>query len=184
MGKLSAKSKIYILCAVWVALVLLMFLYLFNILDASNQKIIASFSDQQYNLNLLQAQQASYKLAQDDLDKVTKEQYTPDQLFSKDVTLVNEVKTLEDLGTEENVQLTITGLSGTLSTLQQAPSQSQVYQVPYNLMLQGTLDNCLAFMERLEHLQFITSVPTMSINSIDSNTVEINLNAYFYLRNP
>lgn len=178
----SFKTKIYILCAIWLALIPLMFLLLFTILDNSNAGLVQNFSEQQHDLAVLQAEQESFKQANSDLHKVTTEKYQPDDLFSKDVTFVNELKTLEALGQVSNIQLQITGISGTVKSVPKAPSTlSTLYQISYGLSLSGSLNNCLSFMEHLEHLPFATTISGMTIGASDGQ-VAISLNGYFYIK--
>ena len=182
MNHLKAKYKIYIVCFVWVVLVAAMFWYGFKIIDQSNAILVSSFADQQHKLAVLQAQQQSYKQATSDLTKVQNEKYPPDQLFSKDTTLVHELETLEALATSTNVNMTVNGLSGTIKDFHPAPTKSSIFEVSYGLSLTGSLNDCLAFLEGLEHLQFVTVSKSLSLNSVDSDKVDINLSAYFYLR--
>lgn len=182
MNHLKAKYKIYIICLIWVVLVAAMFLYGFKIIDHSNTVLVSSFADQQHKLAVLQAEEQSYKQATSDLTKVQNEKYQPDDLFSKDTTLVNELQTLEALATTTNVTMTVNGLSGTVKSAQVAPTKSTIFQIPYGIALTGTLDNCLAFLEGIEHLKFVTVSRSLSLNAADSGNVAINLSAYFYLR--
>lgn len=99
MNKLSAKNKIFIVAAVWLALVLSMFFYFFNILDNSNQQIVLAMSDQQKNLNLLSAEKQSFIKGQQDLQALQGKSNQPQDFFSQDVTLVSEIEVLENWGT-------------------------------------------------------------------------------------
>jgi hypothetical protein len=177
----SAKNKIYLVCAVWIFLCGLMFFYLFTILDKSNEKLVNGFAEQLHQTEVLQAEQESYKQANADLNKVKTEKYQPEDLFSKDVSLVNELKTLENLGLQSNIKLEISGLSGTVQTAPKAGTKSNIRQIPYGLTLTGSLNNCIAFMETLEHLKFVTTINSLTVTT-GSDIVNINLSGLFYLR--
>lgn len=182
MGNLSAKNKIYVLVATWVVGIALLFLYGFPILDASNETLVNKHAEQQRSLATLQAEVESFKQAQSELDKVVKQKYSPEDLFSQDVSLVQELRTLEELGQKHSVTVSIGGLSGTLKSAQKAKTLSEVFMVPYSLSISGPYENTIAFLEHIEHLRFITTVNSLSMSAISDNEVSLNLNAVFYLR--
>lgn len=182
MNKFSAKNKIILACVIWVAISALMFMFLFKILDTSNQAIIDSYAVQEQKLNVLLAEQQSYLKANEDLNTVSQERYQPDDLFSKDVSLVNELATLENLSQNFNVKMTISGLSGTINTAKKAATKSEIYQIPYSLTLSGTLNDCEAFLESLENLKFVTTTSSLTVTTASDGKVLINLNAFFYLK--
>lgn len=182
MGNLSAKNKIYALTVSWVVMIVLLFLYGFPILDSSNEVLVTKYAEQQRTLATLQAEVESYKQAQSELDKVAKQKYSPEDLFSQDVSLVQELRTLEELGRRHNVSLSIGGLSGTLRNAQRAKTLSEVFMIPYSLSVSGSFENTIAFLEHIEHLRFITTVNSVSMGAISESEVSMNLNAVFYLR--
>lgn len=182
MNNLSAKNKIYMLVVGWFVCCVLVFMYGFSFLDNSNESLVTKHADQQKKLAMLQAEIESYKQAQVELDKVAKQKYRPDDLFSQDVSLVNELKNLEDLAKMHNVGLVIGGLSGTLRNAQKAKTQSEVFTVPYSLYVTGSYQDVAAFLENIEHLRFITTVNSVSITSLSNNDIAMNLTALFYLR--
>ncbi len=177
----SFKIKIYFVCALWVILVFVMFAYLFNIFDNSNMAVVTDFAKQQHDLALLRAQQESFKQANSDLKKVESQKYKPEDLFSKDVTFVNELRILESLGEQTGVQLQITGISGTVKSVPKAPTLSPLYQIAYGFSITGSLDNCLAFLQHLEHLPFSTTVSSLSV-SPGSDNVSMSLSGLFYIK--
>jgi hypothetical protein len=178
----SSKNKIYLLCVAWVAGCVIMFLYVFKILDNSNQKLVDSFADQQQSLEVLQSQQESYKQANADLAKVQTEKYEPQDLFSQDITLVDELKTLETLSKKANVNMTLSGISGTVKGAQRAPTESGLFQIPYTILITGTLNDCVSFLQSLEHVKFVTTVPSLTLNSGTNNSVSINMTGFLYIR--
>jgi len=182
MGNFSAKNKIYVLIAGWVVVIALLFLYGFPILDISNEALVNKHAEQQRTLATLQAEVESFKQAQSELDKVLKQKYSPEDLFSQDVSLVQELRTLEELGQRYNINMTIGGLSGTLRSAQKAKTLSEVFMIPYSLSVTGSYENTIAFLEHIEHLRFITTVNSVSMGAISENEVSMNLSAVFYLR--
>jgi len=182
MPKTSYKNKIFVVVALLLVISASMFLYFFHIIDNSNHLLVTTFADKQHSLEVLQAQEESFRQANSDLTKVLAEKYQPGDLFSQDVTFVNELKVLEDLGTSMNVKLDITGISGTIKTAQKATSLSNLVQIPYSVTVEGTLTNCLMFLESAEHLKFATIIPSMELSSGGDNDVIINLTGFFFLK--
>ena len=182
MRNTSAKNKIYVICAVWIGLALLMFLYAFKILDKSNAALVANYSTQQHNFEVLKAEQNSYQQAKAELEKVKLEQYQPEDFFNTDVQLVEQLKTVEALGNSYNVQIILSGISGTIRTAVKAKTQSDLYQIPYSITLTGNFNDVLEALEAIEHLPFVNTLSNVSMGSGGGDTVTINLSAMFYLR--
>ncbi len=182
MNSLTAKNKIYALAAVWLVLVVGMVMYGFPILDRSNEALVTKHNDQQKRLASLEAEVASYNQAQSELDKVTKQKYLPDQLFSRDISLVKELRTLEDMGLEHGVNVIIGGLGGTVKNAQKAKTQSELYIIPYSITVTGNFDNSIQFLQHMENLRFITTINSVSVSALSGNEVSFNMNASFYLQ--
>lgn len=182
MNKLSAKNKIFALLAVWIVLSALMFGYFFNFLDKSNQLALASIAGKNKDLAQLKAERESYKQAQADLDKLDQKAYLPESFFSQDISLVNEIRTLEDLSKKLNVDMRLSGISGTVNTAAKAKTITPIVIVPYSLGLTGDFFQIVDFVESLENLAFITNVSALSISAADKGLVNANLSALFYLK--
>lgn len=182
MGKYSAKNKIYLGILVWLVLVGSMFGYFFGIINTSNTAVIQKIADGKKQLKLLQVQLSSFNLAKQDLKTLKEQPYQPDNFFSRDVTLVNEIKTLEGLGQKYNVQLSIGGVSGTINNAPKAKTQGSIVFIPYSLTLTGPLSNAVDFIETLENLSFVTNVDNVNISGAGGGDVNVSLAAYFYLR--
>lgn len=182
MGKFSVKNKIVLIIVAWLMLSCVMFFYLFSILDASNNNSLLAMDQQNKELAVLNAERDSYNNAKADLDKISKEQISPDSFFSKDVALVNEIKTLESWAQKLNVQMQLSGVSGTINTLPKAKTATSIGTVPYSVNLVGSFTDIVNFIEVLENLNFITNINTLSISALDKGQVSLNLSAFFYLR--
>ena len=170
------------LTAAWLLVSLSMFFYFFNILDSQNLKTQKLMASDRSSLLVLQQEDQSFKDAQADLNKMATQPYQPDNFFSKDIALVDEIQTLEDLSAKYNLQMTISGVSGTAAAAPLAQTATPIALVPYGLSLTGTLPDLVDFMENLENLQFVTTITTVSINSGDKGQVNANLAGDFYLR--
>ncbi|HVY67690.1 MAG TPA: hypothetical protein VHA30_02250 [Patescibacteria group bacterium] len=180
---MSAKNKIVLLAVLWLVLGCAMFLYFFQILDNANLKTVADMADQQKKLATLQAQGNGYKKAQDDLAQFAQEPYQPADFFSKDVTLVKEIQTLEDLGQRYGVDMQLSGLSGTVDSASKAPTtRTGIVSVPYSINLTGDFNSVVEFIEHLENLSFITNATGLTVSAASGGQVNANLTAMFYLQ--
>lgn len=182
MRKFSAKNKILMLSVVWIILSGLMLAYFFNFLDISNQRALDSLARQKSDLVQLQAERESFKQAQADLDRLNKQPYQPGDFFSQDVSLVNEIKTLENLSQQRQVTMLLSGISGTVLTAPKAKTITPIVMVPYGISLNGSFPQVINFIESLENLPFITNVANVSVSAADKGQVSANLNAFLYLK--
>ncbi len=182
MKKLSAKNKIIILLLAWLILTAAMFSQLFKILDSQNQATLDSMAQERKDLVLLQDQDASYKKAQADLQELDGKNYQPEIFFTSDISLVNEIQTLEGLATKYNLKMQLSGVAGTIGTLTNAGTITAIGVVPYGITLNGDFYQVVNFIESLEHLSFITNPTDLSIRAADNGNVSANMTANFYLK--
>jgi Tfp pilus assembly protein PilO len=179
---MSAISKIYLTLIIWLGLCVFMFVYGFNILGASNSQALADISRQKSQLLALEAQQQSYLLSQKDLQQMQGEKIQPEDFFSVDITLVKEIETLENLGKSLGVQLSLNGISGTVSTLPKGAAEVELYTLPYSIGVSGSLQKTVDFIETLENLDFITTLNSLSLDSSGDGNVSASMGANFYIR--
>ena len=182
MGKFSAKNKIFTLLTVWLLLTFCMFFYLFGILDMSNLRTLEGMDQQKKDLAALNAERQSYIQAKGDLDDLAKKSIQPEDFFSKDITLVNEIRTLEGWGNKLGVQMTLSGVSGTINSVPKAKTITPISMVPYSINLTGSFSQAVDFIEVLENLNFITNINNIGISAGDNNQVTLSLGANFYLK--
>lgn len=182
MGKISAKNKIFILLSVWLVFSMVMFLYFFGILNASNSNYVENLTQKNKDLAVLNAERESYIQARDDLARIEKEEIKPDNFFSKDTSLVNEIKTLEGWAKKLELQMQLAGVSGTINTLPKAKTLSSIGTVSYSVNLLGSFTQVVNFIEVLENLNFITNINSLSISSSTNGLVNMSLSANLYLK--
>lgn len=180
--RLSAKNKIIIIGILLVVLSLLNFTYFFKILDASNQKILDSMAKDKKGLAVLLAEQQSEAQAQYDLQELAKKPLQPEDFFSRDITLVNEIKILENLEEKLGVKMSLSGVSGTIKSAAPANTVTPLVVIPYNIGVTGSLNRVVDFIETLENLNFVTNVSNISLSSADQGNVSAGMTASFYLR--
>ena len=182
MKKTSAKNKIILLSLAWLILSAMMFLYFFKLLDGQNQATLDSMAKERKDLVLLQAQDQSYKLAQADLQELAGKTYQPADFFTSDTSLVNEIQALQNLADKYNLQMGLSGISGTIQTLSNANTVTPIAVVPYGISLSGNFFQAVNFIESLENLSFITNPTDISIGAGDSGNVTVGMSANFYLK--
>jgi hypothetical protein len=182
MKNFSAKNKIIFLALGWLILSFAMFIFFFKIMDHRNQQTLDSMAEERKALVVLQAESDSYKKAQADLDQLSGMAIQPDNFFSSDINLVNEIKTLEALSQKYNVQMQLSGVSGTINSAPKANTVTPIVVVPYSISLNGDLSSAVNFIENLENLSFITNVSSLAINAADKGLVHVSLAANFYLK--
>ncbi|MDR3642664.1 MAG: hypothetical protein P4L74_03500 [Candidatus Doudnabacteria bacterium] len=181
MGKMSAKNKIIILLIVWIMSGALMLGYFFKILDGQNLQTLNDMGQERLTLAVLQAEDQSFKEAQSDLQKLAREPKQPADFFSSDITLVKELVILENMQPKYGVQMTLSGVSGTINNLPSAPTASPIVVVPYSISLSGSLGQVVNFLEALENAPFVTDINGLSVSVGGQNSVNLNLAANFYL---
>ena len=178
----SAKNKIFFYLFVWVVLCSGMFFWVFKNMTVSNQASLDETMTLKKEEALLEAQKQSFIQAKNDLAKLKSYEIQPEDFFSKDVTLVNEIRRLEAVSQTLSLNTTFSGISGTLKTAVKAPTKSSIVKIPFNINTKGTLANTVAFMEYLENLEFMTSVNLASVSSAGEGEVNASFSAAFYLK--
>lgn len=178
---MKVKSKIYISLTVWLALCLFMFMYGLKFFDKSNRAALGKISEQNKELVVLRAQQESYRLAQKDLDEIAQAKYQPSELFSKDVTLVDEIEYLESLEEKLGVKLTLSGISGTFDSSKKKTPGS-LFTIPFSVSVNGPLNNVVDFIETFENLEFASRLNSLSISSGDPGLVNVSTGANLYIK--
>ena len=175
------RHKIYIALTIWLGLTGMAFGYAFKLLDTSNRSLNSEISQEQRSLALLEAEQNSYKLAREDLEKLRGQPDQPENFFSQDITLVNEIRTLENITKLNNVTLSLSGLSGTTKNASSAKVRSNLVRIPYSLGLSGNFADVINTLETIENLPFITELTNISVSSTGNGSVSAGSTAYFYL---
>ncbi len=182
MPLMKAKNKIILALVCWAVISVLMFFYFFNILDQSNKKTLNTMALQRIDLVNLKVERESYRLAKEDLDDLAKKSYQPTGFFSKDISLVTEIKTLEALGQQMGVTMQLTGVSGTADTAAKAKTITDLAVIPYSIYLSGPLGKVVKFIEAVENLSFVTKTEDLAINAGEDGNVIAVLGASFYIK--
>jgi|GEM_PF-1517235 len=179
---ISAQYKVYAAAVAWLILCAVMFTYGFGILDASNSKTVLEIAEQKSSLTTLENERNSFIKAKQDIAQMESQALQPKDLFSRDVTLIKEIQTLEGWADQLGLTLNLTGVSGTIKTAPKAKTLTDIYTLPYSINVAGPYTQAVKFLEVLEHLSFITNISALSVSAGSGNAVSITLNASFYLK--
>lgn len=178
----NSKNKIYILIAAFILACGLLFGYGFSIFQKATDSIALRIYEKAKEYKALEAEQRSYEAGKIDLAKLEKMEFKPSDLFSQDTRLVKEIKGLEAMADENNLEL-IVSISGTsLETKKVKESNSNIFLFPYSMSLSGKYSDLIKFMQEIEHAPFVTYVDNISISAIGENSVRAILNASFYIK--
>lgn len=181
MKRISHKNKIFALLTVYILGCLVLFSYGFGVLDNGNATAATAVNDKRKQLNDLENEQRSFQLGSQDLQTLAQKPYQPANFFTKDVRVVNEIKTLEALGSDNGLDFVLS-VSGTASSgTKTLGVGGDIYSIPYTMTLTGPFAGAVTFLEQMEQLSFVSSVQSVSITALDAGRVRTTLNALFYI---
>lgn len=181
-NKLSAKYKIYIAVAGFFVVSGLFFGYLYSILQKSSETIALRIFEKDKEYKSLQSEQLSYEAGKKDLAELEELPTKPADLFSQDVRLVKEIKTLEDLAKGSSLTMTFS-ISGTAAEAKKAPkSIANIYFVPYVMNVTGSYQNIVRFMEQVEYVPFVTHFQEVSMTALEGGEVRGSFVGNFFIK--
>jgi hypothetical protein len=178
---MTPLKKIYILAGCWLVLTIAVFSFVAPRLSASMISLENSHEAQIKKLQDVTAQVDALQKIQDDLAKAAKQDVKPSDLFTSDIRLVNEIKSIEQFAAKSNVAESLT-VTGTADKAQVVPGASGLIMVPYTIVLKGTFPGAVNFMRYLENAYFMSPVNAYSMlyNEQGSITATILTNFYLY----
>ncbi|MCL5775148.1 MAG: hypothetical protein M1333_02960 [Patescibacteria group bacterium] len=176
-------TKIYVTLAVWAFLTVGMFVYGFKIVENSNTQAQAKLDTLNSELSALQAERDSFNKAKKDLDTLASKDMQPEDFYSKDTTLVNEIRFFEGLADRVGIKMQLSGPSGTSQTAPKAKSLSgEIILVPLNISVSGPFPKVLEFAQAMENLPFATQTNGFTLSTLSATEVSANFVGSFYLR--
>ena len=95
---------------------------------------------------------------------------------------MKELIILENLSQKLNVDMAISGVSGTVNSAPKAKTITSVVTVSIGFGLKGNLRSVMDFVETLEHLNFVVNVSGISLSAGEGDTVSASLSAGLYLK--
>jgi Tfp pilus assembly protein PilO len=160
-----------------------MFGFIYPKFDSKNQALVDELNTKKAEFDNLQSERKSFELGQRDLKQMATRPYQPQDLFKTDKFLVEAVEQLEQGARESDVEFTLQVSSVSTTTAVKPPkTASGLIAIPYSMEVKGSFANVVSFMERTEHMPFITHVEAVEIRAAANKTVLGSLRAQFYIR--
>lgn len=182
MNSLNSKTKTILLLAAFVLFAVGMFFFGYGIMADRNQIVSDDIAKRRVELEILQREQKSFEQGKKDLAQLASSQYPPENLFSKDTRVVNEIQRLEEAAQRYSLDLTI-GVTGNTKTAEPVPGTSSgLNAVPYTMTLNGGFGNALLFMQMAERMPFISHAQNLSITVSTGSDTRTVITSEFYLK--
>jgi|GEM_PF-2409468 len=161
---MNVTKKIYGIIFTWLVITVAVFYFILPRLANSLIALQKSHQSQIAQYNDLQAQIQSLYAMQQDLDQLSKASVKPDDLFTSDVQLVNEIQHIESIAKSTGNDLKIS-ITGTAKDAQPYRSYSKLYAVPYTISLTGPFPATLAFLHYFENSYFVSPPTAIDISN-------------------
>jgi Tfp pilus assembly protein PilO len=182
MHQLSYQYRIYIAAAIFAVFAVVVVVFGYGFFDSRNEALAEQAAVTKQAYENAQAEQKSYEQGKRDLATLEKKDLKPLELFSQDVTVVDKIADLEAKAKAEQISFTLQ-VSGTRSDAAPLPGTiSSLLIVPYTMNVAGSYEQVLRFLERVEHVNFATSVKGITISAQKGNQVRALITAEFYIQ--
>lgn len=183
---MNYKLKIIIgaIGAAVVAVVLFMFIY--PMFGRSNDALALQLEERKKEYENLNSEKRSIEQGQKDLDTISRRVTQPQDLFSSDQTLVEEVRTLESIAEFHNLELEL-DVSGTVAEAVPVPNtNSGLISITYAIELEGSYNSLVEFLDAFEQLPFVSHISEMKVQSVIAENqvqgVRAQLTAEFFIK--
>jgi hypothetical protein len=177
---MSINQKIGIHVLVWVVLTAFAFMYLFPFAVKGITDLQIKYAKQIIALNELRDNAKSLQRMQQDINSMEKHEVQPEQFFTSDLQLVNEIKRVEAIAAASNLTLGLS-LAGTTDKAANYPSASGVSQVPLTMLLRGTFPDSIRFLKAFENSPFIAPVNGISFTKGEEGFVNMTVVSNFLI---
>lgn len=182
MAKLSSRIKLFISIAVFAIFAALMFSFGYGILDSRNQDRLDVVNKKNLELLVLEREQQNFEQGKRDLASLKEQPYPPQDLFSKDTRVVNEIRELEALANRYSLDFSLQ-VAGSSATAPKAVGVSaNLLQVPYSVTVTGGFNNILKYIEASEHTTFINQGYALTIAAVANGETRAVISSQFYLK--
>ncbi|MEZ4180382.1 MAG: hypothetical protein R3B41_02630 [Candidatus Doudnabacteria bacterium] len=182
MSQLSAKSKVIILLVGFVIFAVLMFFLVYPYFDKRNKDILAQINTKKLDLIILEREQKNFKQARTDIEDLRSKDYPPQELFSRDTKVVKEIKVLEGIANDYNLDFSLQVNGGVEDFKPVEGLTSELFIVPYSVTLEGAYNNVLKYLGSAQKTSFINHTTVVSIRAIEDGLVEAIIESNFYLQ--
>lgn len=181
MNKFNSQTKIYLLLTVWLVLVLFSVFYGFGLVNSVNQIKLNDIQAKKKEQLELEAEQKSYLSGKADLELLAKKTIQPEDFFSKDTSLVREIRELEAAAKRHSLELNFS-IAGTSKVLTKAKTKGELLIAPYSLGLTGNYSGLLGFLKEVEDLNYITYINNINLQTSGANKASLSAGANFFLK--
>ena len=164
---MNMTKKIILHVALWLGVTGLCFGYIFPKAIAQIRDLQFAHAKQLVALNELRDYARSLQRMEQDLDKLSKEQVQPEQLFTSDLKLVREIQEIEKIAAQTNNDQMKLSLSGTAEKAPAYPGASGLSQIPFTITLTGSFPDALRFIEGLENTYFVAPINAVSFTLVE-----------------
>ena len=178
---MNINQKITWYLLVFLAITAAIFFFLAPMFESNLYSLQGKYQDQENQLSALTAQASSLRQIQDDFSKINQMSVKPVDLFSTDVSLVEQFKYIENLATVTNVNLEL-AITGTADNAQSIKNvKSKLITIPYTIKVQGNFPNIINFIKNFENSYFISPISGLAITK-DTTGLGATILSNVYLR--
>ncbi len=129
----------------------------------------------------LRQEQTNIQLAKQDLSEMAAKPLQPEDFFSRDTSLVAEIKNIESITSKLELDATLS-VSGTSKSGLKISESKDLVGIPFALTLTGHYADLVRFMEYMENAASLTAVRSLTLGVADSQTVSASLSGSFYIK--
>lgn len=182
MSNLNYKTKTILIIVGFILFAVGMVWFGFGIIGNKNQATADEIAKKRIELGLLEKEQKSLEQGKKDLAQLASSTYPPENLFSKDTRVVNEIQRLEEASKQAGVELNIS-VTGTQKTAEKVKGvSSDLITIPYTITLNGSFANELTFMQYMEHMPFITHADDITIIVSSADKTKMLIRSKFFIK--
>jgi hypothetical protein len=181
MNFISYKRKVYFSLLILLALAVALFGYIYGLVDLTNQSIADEATARQVQYITMQSEQQSYEAGKRDLAVLSEKPYQPSAFFSRDTSLVKEIRTLEMLANQLQINFGLQIAGNVTSAPKIKDTIGEIRAIPSTMVLEGSFENVTQFLDSMEQLHFVIQVKAITITATEGNRIKAVANSIFYL---
>lgn len=179
---LTSRIKLFLVIIAFAVFSAVMFLYGYDIVDGRNQARLDLVNQKRLELEILQREQKNFTQGKTDIKDLSEKTFPPQDLFSKDTKVVKEIRVLEELASRYSLDLEIDVAGSSKTATKVSGVSSELYLVPYTVIVEGAFNNILKYVDAVEHATFINQTKAIQITSLDIGPTRAEFNSEFYLK--
>ncbi len=181
MNKPKYQVKIATATATFFVGMLVLFAYVFPYLGDKHANQLAAMLDQKKTVVEMRQEQKNIELAKQDLQDLAKKEKAPEDFFSQDISLVNDLSQVESAARRFGLEFTFS-VTGTAQTAAKAKTASDLYSIPFTMQLRGKFSGAVSFLDWLEHFPNTFTAKSASLAAASGDSINVTLIGNFYLR--